>query len=371
MLLVVNINNNSKYCFRVNFILLFLILCLSTIISSCSQRKINDNLPIIYIDSTMIESEIKIKQWQIIGPFPDDTTRFSKSDLSTENPGLFCDYLKDFGLSEGNVKESDIISLKKDNSSHIKGLTDEFSNKIIIDTNMYFYFSKYFRKKDNSTCYAFCEIYSPKDQDVLFVVGMDDGMIAWLNNKIIVSKAKMGGLLKFQYMVVGHLRKGKNLFYAKVYNIHYDWGMYVSIYSISAAKKVLNENNTLHVLNNWIYHSNDSLNINVALFSSPNQEYKLTISNYLKNVIVTKKGRENNFVTINISKFKKGIYSAKICLDTIEYEQPFYYGDDADLLLSGFVNKSLKDHDKKIKRNLDALLIRYRHLIDSTNKNVR
>jgi hypothetical protein len=358
-------NNKS---IKLQFINPIIIIVLSIFYFSCNQKDINKELPIIILDSTKTDFEIGIKQWQIVGPFPDDTTRFTQSDLSTENPGLFCDYLKDFGLSEGHIKASDIISVSKSKSTHIEQLTNEFTNRSINDTNRYFYFSNIFNRKENTTCYAFCEIYSPKEQDVLFVTGMDDGMIAWLNNKVIISKAKMGGILEFQYMVVGHLHQGINLFYAKVYNIHYDWGMFINIYSLTAAKDILSKNNSLKILDNWIYHTRDSLNLNIALFASPSQKYKLIISDHLKNIVLIQNEKEKTILNINMSQFKKGVYSAKICTDTINYEQSFYYGNDADSLLPEYINRSQLYKSEKTKINLDALIIRYKHLIDPGNK---
>ncbi|MBN1396526.1 MAG: prolyl oligopeptidase family serine peptidase [Bacteroidetes bacterium] len=366
ILLIQNFSSIKSLKFK--FISILLVIPLSLILFSCNQEEKNKELPIIILDSTKAGFEISIKEWQILGPFPDDTTRFTQSDLSTENPGLFCDYLKDFRLSEGCIEASDIVSISKSKSTHVEQLTNEFTNRSVNDTNRYFYFSNIFKRKENTTCYAFCEIYSPKEQDVLFVAGMDDGMIAWLNNKVIISKAKMGGILEYQYMVVAHLNKGKNLFYAKVYNIHYDWGMFINIYSLTAAKDILSKNNSLKILDNWIYHTGDSLNFNIALFASPSQKCKLIISDHLKNIVLIKNEKEKRILNINMFQFKKGVYSAKICTDTINYEQSFYYGNDADSLLPGYISKSRQYKDEKTKINLNALIIRYKHLIDPENK---
>ncbi|NLT50754.1 MAG: hypothetical protein GXX85_07570 [Ignavibacteria bacterium] len=340
-------------------------------ISCNNEEQTKNSIPLITIDSTKTDFEIKITKWQLLGPFPDDNKRFTQSDISTENPGLYCDYLKDFGLAEGNIKVTDIISITRSISDHKENLTEEFTNKIVEDESKYIFFNNYFKSTDKSTVYAFCEIFSAKEQDVLFDMGSDDGMKVWLNNQLILNKAIFGWIRDYKYMVVGHLKKGRNLFYVKVYNSVLDWGLYVNIYSLTAAKKILKTNNSLSLLDNLLYNIGDTLSINTSLFTHFDKNAVLTINDYKGEEIFNKRIHGEDISLIDLSQYPKGAYQLKVNATGTNYKQNFYYGNDIDSLYPGFLKRSEKIYDEKARINLEALLTRYKHLIDSENKKLQ
>lgn len=340
-----------------------------SLILFCSRCKVKEEgIPIVVFDSTKIDFEIRIHDWQIIGPFIDDKTNISNGSENQDYLGYHYDYLKNFGFSETNISTSNLLSIEKSKSTHPNLVTDEFINKTIRDTCKDIIFSKYFRTINNSAVYAFFEIYSSREQDVVFITGSDDGMKAWLNNKIIVNKTLARSLSEFQDITICKLKKGKNLFSAKVYNITKEWGLNVRILSISQARKILMKKNILTMFEKSIYKNTDSLKLNIILFPSDSQNAEAAIYDCFGNKVIVKDFKKKDYLNIAISNFHKGIYRAKVNIDAENFEQWFYYGSNSDSLLASYIERSRKYNDDTTKTNLHALLIRYEHLVSAENK---
>lgn len=336
--------------------------------TSNSKEKKTNGIPMVVLDSAKTDFDVRIHDWRVLGPFADDKKNTWKGEKSNF-PGLYYDYLKDFGFSEAEINASDVPTIIKSKSNKANLLVDDFTNGYIRDTSRNIIFSKYFRHTDNSTVYAFFEIYSPKEQDVVFITGSDDGMKAYLNNRVIINKPTARSMREYQDIGIGHLRKGKNLFFAKVYNDLFEWGLNVSIYSYSKAREVLMANNLLKLLDDAIYdHPSDSLKFNIALYPSKSHHAEASIYNPMGNKIMTKDFGKKDYLNIALTNLTKGIYLAKVDMDAGKYEQWFYYGNNSDSLLSSYMKRCEKFRDSDAKINLQALLTRYEHLINPENK---
>lgn len=81
-----------------------------------------------------------------------------------------------------------------------------------------------FRRTENAVTYAYAEIESPEDRDVLFKMGSDDGIACWLNGERIHLNDALRGLAVDQDVVRARLRKGTNRVLLKIRNATGDWG---------------------------------------------------------------------------------------------------------------------------------------------------
>lgn len=81
-----------------------------------------------------------------------------------------------------------------------------------------------FRRTENAITYAYAEVESPEDRDVLFKIGSDDGVACWLNGERIHLNDAARGLTVDQDVVRARLRKGTNRVLLKIRNQSGDWG---------------------------------------------------------------------------------------------------------------------------------------------------
>jgi HEAT repeat protein len=73
-----------------------------------------------------------------------------------------------------------------------------------------------FRKSDNVLTYAYGELESPKEQDVLFKMGSDDGMVCFLNGQKIHGHPESRGFKVDDDSVKAHLNAGVNKVLLKI-----------------------------------------------------------------------------------------------------------------------------------------------------------
>ena len=71
--------------------------------------------------------------------------------------------------------------------------------------------------------YAYTTITSPKEQDVLFKMGSDDGIACWLNDDRIHLNNAARGLQVDQDTVKARLKAGENKILLKIPNGGGDW----------------------------------------------------------------------------------------------------------------------------------------------------
>ena len=76
---------------------------------------------------------------------------------------------------------------------------------------------------DDCAAYAYGEVTSDTDRDVIFKIGSDDAVVCWLNGKHIHSYNEDRGYAPDQDIVPTHLRAGMNFILMKVLNGGADW----------------------------------------------------------------------------------------------------------------------------------------------------
>ena len=157
-----------------------------------------------------------IRNWKIIGPFP-------------------------FGEGlDGTYAPEKEINL---NASY-QGLTGKIDwKKVQIGTNGYLDFNAQFPNKDSdwvAMVYAYTEIVSPDERDIILTLGSNDGAKVWLNGKIIYNVHAGRGAIVDQEFIKVHLKKGVNKLLVKVENLGAGWGLYVRMIDKNEELKINN-----------------------------------------------------------------------------------------------------------------------------------
>ncbi len=80
-----------------------------------------------------------------------------------------------------------------------------------------------FRRSDNRVAYAYAEVESPKEKDVLFKIGSDEGVAVWLNGERIHFNNATRALKVDEDSVKAHLIAGKNKVLLKIANTMGEW----------------------------------------------------------------------------------------------------------------------------------------------------
>jgi len=81
-----------------------------------------------------------------------------------------------------------------------------------------------FRKTEKVLTYAYSELESPSEKEVVFKMGSDDGIACWLNGQRIHLNNAARGLQVDEDVVKGKLAAGKNRILLKISNTGGDWG---------------------------------------------------------------------------------------------------------------------------------------------------
>ena len=140
-----------------------------------------------------------IRQWLVIGPFPNQGNRGFKMDYAPEKEiKLDADYEAVGGVAKWKrvTADADTVNLAKVFPKH----------------------------NQNVVAYAFVVIECPSARDVQLRTGSDDGIAGWLNGKRILSVDRPRGVAIDEDRTAIHLRKGQNRLLLKIAQGGGDWG---------------------------------------------------------------------------------------------------------------------------------------------------
>jgi hypothetical protein len=143
-----------------------------------------------------------IKEWKIIGPF-------DAPDMSWLNKSYPPE--KELGLSEEHTGK-DNKKLKWKNAS--------------ADKSGFFPLQGMISPNERAVAYALTYVYSPDDREATLLIGSDDGIKIWLNNKLVHSNPAYRGAYPDQDKIKVNLHKGKNKLLLKILQGGGGWGFY-------------------------------------------------------------------------------------------------------------------------------------------------
>ena len=93
-----------------------------------------------------------------------------------------------------------------------------------------------FGPRNNAVIFAYAEIQSEKDGDVILGLGSDDSAMAWWNGRQVLVQDVLRGLTVGQDQVNLKMRKGKNTLLLKIYNAAGGWGFAADLRPASGEK---------------------------------------------------------------------------------------------------------------------------------------
>jgi hypothetical protein len=339
----------------------FILVTMVIFILSCQKQA---DLPTISFDELKNDQEIKIKEWQIVGPFLTDT-----SDAQKRAAAFNRDDLVNFGTTEEAINAELFASLGKESASI--NLPVYFVNKKIqaasSEVNLAEEF-KYNTQAPIGNAYAACEIQCSEDKELVLCVGSDDGIKIFLNNRLLFAHEVRRGIFAYSDFVKTRLKKGKNFLLVKINNYEGRWDFILNIGSLSYAWDKYKEWGLSDFLEKSMVTINDNLAIKLNLYES-SDSVKFQILDFKKNILINRNVIFRGSWKEDLNDLNGGLYYVKIICATDTFEQQILYGDIKEQLVEFKKRfKQIRNIDQKTEINLDALFIRYEHLLKPENR---
>jgi CubicO group peptidase (beta-lactamase class C family) len=162
-----------------------------------------------------LQADIFMKTWLILGPIPVFPEKTDSKDEELQKKAFASDFLAQTGGESGIAP--------KDGMTHQIG-GKEYKWQTFTSKDDVVDLTTAFGKLDYVVAYAWAEIDSSEEKDVLLGVGSDDSVKVWLNSKLINEKWIGRGVNKDDDIIQAKLQKGKNQILFKVQNMQMGWG---------------------------------------------------------------------------------------------------------------------------------------------------
>jgi len=197
------------------FVLLFL--CFS-FMAGQSQVIADKSIPVYDISSNTY-----ISNWITAGPYPNHLVKDPKPGES-DYYAFDTDFLKNIGgESKAVLKTDQKIIYKREDQGVL-----EFSPKLIsAGEDGIVDFNTFYGETDYKAAYAFCEIYSEKDQGAFFLFGSDDAAKVWINGQLVHAIDVGRGITHGQDSFTCKLKKGYNPVLIKITDLVREWGFVI------------------------------------------------------------------------------------------------------------------------------------------------
>lgn len=178
-----------------------------------------------------------LTQWLIAGPFPNYPVDEPMPD-GHNHYGFYRDYLESLSGEEQAVFKEASIIFYSDTANTKQNAGTEFyqtDQTNIID------FEKIYGSIINSLAYAYCEIYSEKEQTIWFLMGSDDGAKVWINGQLRHSIYVGRGLKYGEDRFSAVLKKGTNRVLVKITQWVREWSFTMEMLNAHSYTEVLAE----------------------------------------------------------------------------------------------------------------------------------
>ncbi|HEY3373040.1 MAG TPA: hypothetical protein VGK10_19475 [Prolixibacteraceae bacterium] len=171
-----------------------------------------------------------LTDWLMVGPFKFDTIRQTPRETFSNRD------LDDYSINEDSFKVDDLEMLKKKQikNSYLLKRFATHDLKLYTDT-----------VRDKSNCYLATVLESDQEQDLVLLVDGAASIKVWLNQQPVLGSKSNFNMLKIANRFIPvHIKKGKNVFFAKVNreaNI-YAWGFYLAITTQKGSAEIFRSN---------------------------------------------------------------------------------------------------------------------------------
>ncbi len=346
----------------------------------CGCRHNGGSVPVVQLQFNDGSGEIKIVDWQVVGPFPTGETGEPARDAESRARALDRDFLKEFGRNESDVDAAAFLQVDKNFLNFDK--PSDFQNTRVHSTDGVIRLDKLYTTKKSAVAYAASVIESPEDTEVVLVSGADDSAQAWLNGRQLFrmnaeplrDMPYYGNLAKAANFTTAKLNKGPNFLLVKVTQIDRMWGINCSLLTLEAARNRARANESYidDVVANSIVPRGTNLQLSAelnGLLETLKLPVQVEILNSKKQPVSSEQIDYRNKWSKSLEGHGEGIYYCKFTSPLYSLEERFYHGD-AESFLATFPGtyNSLKDLTDETKFAFEALLERRRILLEPDNR---
>ena len=332
------------------------IIAMSLPLLSCS---IVGSHPVLLINNLPRQEEIVFTRWRILGPFSEPEKSEKRSEEQVIRQLYNDDVLARFDMAETDsdyarfsaIKSGDnFISEDADTEGHVLDL------------------GKIMQLDGFAVAYAAREIEVNKPQDVFLAAEMQGmGLKVWLNNELVIERDREGSLSRFENFKPVHLRSGKNMLLAKVVSKE-KWLRFVArLMTIDLAREKAREYGMNKVIKKSIIAGDDDLELDLLL-DGVDTVRQVQILDRNRNAIDDNRYRLKGEGKIAVQDLDRGLYYCRVDVPSDRFEMEFYRGD-AETALADYKKRAARFlPDEHTRINLEALFIRYEHLLAAENK---
>ncbi|OYT15521.1 MAG: hypothetical protein B7C24_12610, partial [Bacteroidetes bacterium 4572_77] len=153
-----------------------------------------------------------VNNWMVIGPFDTGAKEYLPDVIP---PGFDKEY-----PPEKEIKFSKVYSGM---NGDVQWKEAKTTKKSLLD------FNKIYSSNKGAIAYAYTEIESPNNRNILMTLGSDDGAKVWINGDLIFSKHIKRGATPDEEFLDVKLKKGKNTVLVKVENFDGGWGIFMRV----------------------------------------------------------------------------------------------------------------------------------------------
>jgi hypothetical protein len=332
------------------------IVVLGTVILGISCRSYQEaKTPSIDLpDLSKVDTEIRVMDWRLIGPFISQSE--SQSFLDT-------DRLELWNLEEVSVNEENLSSLALGTAHLAPGDSTLFKNINYSQDKYHVDLADIFKTGQVANCYAFCDVYSPIDQDGALMLGSDDGIKVWLNHKLCLRANGRRYLQRNRDVVSVHLNKGKNFLLLKINNQLGGWGFYLNISSLKYAKPFYLSAFAPNFLEDCLLRNPDTLHVTTdALFFRTSDSLRLDLLGGAGQSVMSTTLVPGYDRSIPVNNVKDGVYSCRLIAGRDTIMEKMVVGN-YKAIFAGF-ERSLRNYQSTVKSriNIETLLTRFTYL---------
>ncbi len=302
------------------------------------------------------DSVFEIKQWLLIGPFIFDTISQSAEE-TFKNP----DNLP-YEFDENGI---DIKTIKKLKEKQVKVFYANRKNALV---NFLDYVNGSINDKSNF--YAFSNIISQEEKEMIMVCDGCSNYSIWLNgSKIVEVKGRYNTFKLGDRFTKVKLQKGNNLIFAKINrgNSLDAWKLIVGLTAEIHAKKIYVLNYKYDFIHKPIVEN--ELEIYLGPFNSG--EVVLSNSTRIFKEVFNSSNIKNDYVNIKLpTNWPNGFYTCQVHLKDNTIEQVFYKGNFKKFYNNILAEKEALSFETIVKQDLNSQFERLEYLecLEKTNR---
>ena len=310
-----------------------------------------------------------LRQWLVLGPFPKAIDLKYDPDHGKQCTGFYADFLANAG-GEQNIRPVE-------GNTHITDYEDTLTWRYHKTSSNMVNFNEIFSPNDYTVAYAYSEIVSPDDREILFALGSDDGIKVWVNGDVVHENHRARGLHYDQDRVVVKLKAGNNRVLVKVDEGVGAWGFALRLESRADAFEYAKSNPDKmwqYALVDYVIPPGDTLSLrkgDMRLSLLPEiPDARLTIEHSATKYRKTWGVKFGRALKIPMEKLPMGLYSLTITSGpadgSVIYQSKFYHGDTQPLreYYPRRFEPYLAGSDRKTEINITAVLERLKVLYE-------